>query len=45
MFLYKWSKELSIIHTQYSWPLRDIGPSNTSASRIPNWERLFQIEL
>jgi hypothetical protein len=31
--------------TQCSWPLRDIGPSNTSTVLIQIWERVFQTEI
>ncbi len=38
-------KNDSEIHTQCSWPLRDVGPSNTSTPLIQNWERVFQTKL
>jgi hypothetical protein len=31
------AKNDSVIHTQCSWPLRDIGPSNTSTPLIQIW--------
>jgi hypothetical protein len=33
------------IHSQCSWPLRDIGPSNISTPLIQILERVFQTEL
>jgi hypothetical protein len=30
-------KNDSVIHTQCSWPLRDVGPPNTTTPLIQNW--------
>jgi hypothetical protein len=34
-------KGLSVFHTQCSWPLRDVGPSNTNTPQIQIWYKVF----